>query len=363
MAEIRPPKKDEGGGAGWIMTFADLMSLLMCFFVLLLSFAELDIMKFKAIAGSMKLAFGVQREIRAIEVPKGTSVIAQEFSSGKPEPSVIKEIRQQTTDEDKQSLEFTDALVDDPEGTQPTESDGGSSAAERQAELDAERLIAALQDEVDAGMIEIETEHAAVIIRIREKGSFPSGTARFDPAFTPVLEKLRTSLADMHGTIVVAGHTDNVPIKTAVYRSNWDLASARAVSVVHALLESSELDPARFVAEGHGEAHPLVDNDSYENRALNRRVEITIRHDPAPPIADEQVTQAAVAAAAAEADSAPNAVPHWIPGTTIPDWVPQAPAHDASPSDGSAPGPEAWTAPESTTEQSERIGAGTASGA
>lgn len=366
MAEIRPPKKDEGGGAGWIMTFADLMSLLMCFFVLLLSFAELDLMKFKAIAGSMKLAFGVQREIRAIEVPKGTSVIAQEFSSGKPEPSVIKEIRQQTTDEDKQSLEFTDALVDDPEGSQPTESDGGADAAERQARLDAERLIAALQDEVDAGMIEIETEHAAVIIRIREKGSFPSGTARFDPSFTPVLEKLRTSLADMHGTIVVAGHTDNVPIKTAVYRSNWDLASARAVSVVHALLESSELDPARFVAEGHGEAHPLVDNETVENRALNRRVEITIRHDRAADDTPADTTQAAVAAAAVVEESAPDAVPDWIPGTTVPDWVPQAPADDTPSSNDTTPGPEDWTAPESAVEQPgrlERIRTGMASGA
>ena len=267
------------------MTFADLMSLLMCFFVLLLSFAELDVMKFKAIAGSMKLAFGVQRDIKAIEVPKGTSIIAQEFSSGKPEPTVIAEIRQQTQEEDKQSLEFTDALVAEKDGTDPQDSTGASGTQEQQeqqqkeyqAKLDAERLAAALEEEIAAGMIQIETEGVSIIIRIREKGSFASGVARFDPAFEPAIAKLRNSLQEIEGTITVAGHTDNVPISTRVYRSNWDLSSARGVSVVHAMLKESELDPARFVVEGHGDAHPLMANDSSEGRALNRRVEITIR--------------------------------------------------------------------------------------
>ena len=67
-----------------------------------------------------------------------------------------------------------------------------------------------------------------------------------------------------------------MPIKTTRFRSNWDLSAARAVTVLHTLIESGELDPRRFVAEGHGAAHPLVPNDSAENRAVNRRVELTI---------------------------------------------------------------------------------------
>ncbi len=126
-------------------------------------------------------------------------------------------------------------------------------------------------------MIQIETQDASIVIRIREKGSFPSGEARFDPAFAPVLAKLRESMSDVDGTIAVAGHTDDIPIKTHLYRSNWDLSSARAVSVVHALLEHGALEAARFVVEGHGDAHPLVPNDTLANRAHNRRVEITIR--------------------------------------------------------------------------------------
>ncbi|MEM7540280.1 MAG: flagellar motor protein MotB [Pseudomonadota bacterium] len=285
-----PPKKEEEGGAGWIMTFADLMSLLMCFFVLLLSFAELDVMKYKAVAGSLKLAFGVQRDIKAIEVPKGTSIIAQEFSSGKPDPTVVNEIRQKTTDEDKQTLEFTDALVDSEDG-QKAEGDL-QEQAEQEAEEKAQELMEALKEEVEKGMIEIETDGARVVIRIQEKGSFPSGTARFDKGFGPVVGRLSGALAGIEGEIAVAGHTDNIPIKTKTYRSNWDLSSARAVSVVHALLENDELVPERFVVEGHGESDPLVPNDTAANRALNRRVEIVINQaSGAPNISDETLNE------------------------------------------------------------------------
>ncbi|MCW8920322.1 MAG: type VI secretion system protein TssL, partial [Sedimenticola sp.] len=98
------PKCDEGLPP-WLATFADLMSLLMCFFVLLLSFAEIDAVRFKKMADSMKDAFGVQREIPATDIVMGTSVIKQEFSpSTVPQPTVINEIRQQTTDVEKEQL-------------------------------------------------------------------------------------------------------------------------------------------------------------------------------------------------------------------------------------------------------------------
>ena len=126
-------------------------------------------------------------------------------------------------------------------------------------------------------MIEIETSGTKIAIRIREKGSFPSGTAKFAKGFLPAIKKLRESLEDITGTIVVAGHTDNIPIKTKRFRSNWELSASRAVSVVHELLSDSELSAQRSVVEGHGDAHPMAPNDSATNRSLNRRVEMTIQ--------------------------------------------------------------------------------------
>lgn len=93
------------GLPGWLATFGDLMSLLMCFFVLLLSFSEMDVLKFKQLAGSMREAFGVQNQIKVEDIPKGTSIIAQEFSPGRPEPTPLNEIRQMTVNNDMNTLD------------------------------------------------------------------------------------------------------------------------------------------------------------------------------------------------------------------------------------------------------------------
>ena len=93
------------GQPQWMATFADLMALLMCFFVLLLSFSEMDLLKYKQVAGSMAEAFGVQNQVVADGIPKGTSVIAQEFSPGRPQPTVDPVMQQQTVDTNNQSLQ------------------------------------------------------------------------------------------------------------------------------------------------------------------------------------------------------------------------------------------------------------------
>ena len=100
MEASQPPAtRADTGAPAWVITFADLMSLLLAFFVLLFSFSELDKQKFKELSGSMREAFGVQREIRAKEPPKGINFVAREFSSGAPEPTAMNVLRQQTTND------------------------------------------------------------------------------------------------------------------------------------------------------------------------------------------------------------------------------------------------------------------------
>jgi chemotaxis protein MotB len=91
------PEEEKPGIPGWVVTFADLMSLLMCFFVLLLSFSEIDAMKFKQIAGELSKAFGVQREVPALEIPQGTSPIFDKFSPAPPEPTLLEQVKQTTS--------------------------------------------------------------------------------------------------------------------------------------------------------------------------------------------------------------------------------------------------------------------------
>ena len=258
--------KCEDGLPAWLATFADLMSLLMCFFVLLLSFAEIDAVRFKKMAESMKDAFGVQREIPANEIVMGTSVIKQEFSpSTVQEPSPIDEIRQQTTDIEQQNLKVNDAVMD-----------AVARKIQQEVEEQAEQLKEKLKKEIEEGLVTVETEERKIIIRIQEKGSFPSGSASLDHGFEGVMKRISDAVAQAPGRVVVAGHTDNIPISTRRFRSNWELSSARAVSVAHALMKNPAIDPARVVIEGHADTAPLAPNDTPENRALNRRVELII---------------------------------------------------------------------------------------
>lgn len=269
MADDCP--KCEAGLPPWLATFADLMSLLMCFFVLLLSFAEIDAIRFKKMAESMKDAFGVQREVPAAEVVMGTSVIMQEFSpSTIPEPSIIDEVKQQTTEIEKQHLEVPDSVA---EAVVEAEKEKLQQEVGRQAE----EIREALKLEIEESLVSVETEQAKIIIRINEKGSFPSGSAKLNEDFYGVMVRISEAVARTPGNVVVAGHTDDVPISTNRFRSNWELSSARAVTVVHALLDDPNVDPKRIAVEGHADSAPLVPNDSAENRAINRRVELIIQ--------------------------------------------------------------------------------------
>src|SRR5690606_6007421 len=145
----------------WLATFADSMALLMCFFVLLLSFSEMDAMKFKRLAGSLAQAFGVQAELKVDEIPKGTSIIAQEFSPGRPDPTPINEIYQRTQDVTELSLEVLTTEEFDLKQGEINEQAMKDKIAERLQELikdtqqDARDLAHKLQQQITSGQIEI----------------------------------------------------------------------------------------------------------------------------------------------------------------------------------------------------------------
>ena len=249
----------------WLATFADLMSLLMCFFVLLLAFSEMDVLKFKQLAGSMKEAFGVQRDVKTKVIPKGTSIIAKEFSPGRPTPTALKVMRQHTTDDRKNNLDFREGP--DRSGSEKTKGDNIKRL---------EQLKAALKDQIGKGEIEVSGDNQRTIIRIREKGSFRSGSATLDRKFIPVLKKIALAIDKTPGKIHISGHTDNIPIRTYKFRSNWELSSARAVTILDQILRFKKIPGDRIVIQGFADTVPLVPNTTAKNRAINRRVEIEV---------------------------------------------------------------------------------------
>lgn len=279
----------------WMGTFADLMSLLMCFFVLLLSFSEMDAMKFKRLAGSMAQAFGVQNKLNVTDVPKGTSIIAQEFSPAIPEPTPINEIWQKTEDLTQSSLDFEcDQEFDVEQGDENKEAGAKVRVKEKleeliaQTEQDAVEIAQALHDQIAKGEIEVETRGRKIVIRIREKGSFKTASAELNDDYYDVIDEIREVLREKPGKVFVEGHTDNIPIKTARFRSNWELSSSRAVSVAHELMKD-DINERRFAISGYSDTVPLVANNSRDNRARNRRVEIVIQQGLDESLSDEDV--------------------------------------------------------------------------
>jgi chemotaxis protein MotB len=231
------PKVDRGAPK-WVVTFGDLMSLLLCFFVLLLSFSEMDRQKYKQVAGSMEKAFGVQRKARIMEIPKGMKMIAKDFDQELIATRIKEEIGEQ---------------ID---------------------ELFSSRL-ADLKNQID-----IEEGDDELVIRLMGESTFDSGSDEIRYELKPLLEKVAQVLQDAHGDLVIAGHTDNVPINSIKFSSNLRLSTARATAVAEFLLSHSRIDPRRIATMGFGEYRPLESNDTAEGREKNRRVEIILGNLP-----------------------------------------------------------------------------------
>lgn len=284
------------GLPAYMGTFADLMALLMCFFVLLLAFSEMDVLKFKQIAGSMKFAFGVQNKIEVEDIPKGTSVIAMEFRPGRPDPTPIETLQQQTIEITQQMIEFQAGEEDSAGGRQEQEEDltGGQSVSNAEEVMDGEsasaeaeaqqqetnemvkKLAEQLEKQIVDGAIELESLGQQIIIRIRENGSFPSGSSFLQPRFKPIIQRIGTLLNEVPGEITVTGHTDDIQVADELHSNNWDLSAQRAVSVATEMIKADGFDRTRLVVVGHADTKPLVPNDTDLNRRRNRRVEISI---------------------------------------------------------------------------------------
>lgn len=265
---VRQPvrkKKHGRGSPAWIVTFADLATLLLTFFILLLSFAEMDVEKYRAMANSMAEAFG-SSQVLADDVGGSPLTLIESDTVSLPEP----------TETATREPEFIDERAED---DAPTKIPAGV------IEL-ASRMIEELEAEVASEALNVSYDESQVVIRFSEDATFRSGDAAIKPGMIPIIERVVEVVSGCTGDILVAGYTDDRPVTSGRYRSNWDLSAARAVSVVHELVMNREVPAERVVAAGRAETNPLAPNDSEENRAKNRRVEIAIRDPECEEMAD-----------------------------------------------------------------------------
>lgn len=271
MAAIPKPKPRQESSGGWIVTFADLMSLLLTFFILLLSFSKMDLAKYEMIARSLSASFGVT-VIQGEGGSVGGAVIFSE-EPPIPEPSEEELSLQKQLEAEFEEEEEVELLEDAPESQEVKQIDPN-------IERLTESLVDQLETEILSNALSVSYDSDKVVVRFSEATTFPSGSAELKDAMFPILEKIEDVLASCEGEVIVSGYTDDLPVNSSRFRSNWDLSAARAVSVVHQLIFNNKLDVNRVSAAGRAETNPIVPNTTAENRAKNRRVEISV-FDPA----------------------------------------------------------------------------------
>lgn len=264
-------KEDEvkPGAPAWQSTFADLMNLLLCFFVLLFSMSTVDAQKFEMIAASFNQTFSI---FTAGATAIGDGVLVSNGVSQLNELDKFINSTGKMDDGDVVSEDVAEAVEELKEAIEELE----------QAQMEeSEQMAEAIQEAIgerDLGK-EIDVEFTSQYVQLTLKGSllFDSGSTELKADVLPVLDQVGVILQRYPGSIIeIEGHTDNVPMSGAKYSNNDELSSGRALSVFNYLLSITNLDPALVKHSGRGEYVPVADNSTPEGRTMNRRVEIKI---------------------------------------------------------------------------------------
>lgn len=256
------------GGERWLITYADMITLLLVMFIILYSTANTDLEKFKALAESMAEGFGATSTSGATSgkssgTEQGTSPVYDTSGGGDKPVELFPE--NQTPIE---IFDFAQML----EGT----GDGNGLAAQLEQLVEQAAREAAGELQGLGAKAEVSYNERGILISIfPDQILFDSGSARLKPGFKAILAQLAPSLARLPNTIEVAGHTDNLPISTGVYPSNWELSAARAGAVIR-YLGLSGIPAARLAAAGYAETRPVATNTTRQGRARNRRVELLV---------------------------------------------------------------------------------------
>lgn len=255
---IRRKRPAHANHERWLVSYADFITLLFAFFVVLYASAQVDQRKVGRLALAIQVAF---QELGVF--PASTTKVPINMSEPMPFSTV------QAIENAKRTAEI--GRVASP----PTDS---LSAASEEANLNMlqTELQEALQHEISIHAVALHRETEGLVISLREFGFFDSGSATLRPEAMPALDRIASILAVRTCRLRIEGHTDNVPIHTAKMASNWELSTARSTELVRQLIVRYRFSPERLSAAGYAEYHPIASNDTPDGRAQNRRVDVVI---------------------------------------------------------------------------------------
>jgi chemotaxis protein MotB len=271
MSDEEAPKKKGGGGGAplWMATFADLMSLLLAFFVLLFSFAEMESDEFSQRGGALAVALGVQTETPVFYKVQGTNPAARKFSS---EPSKMS-AKQKIVQEFTTRIQRIKSMKDDKDGG---EGESGDKSYGQKIDEVLSDLKNRFSAEIFSGLVEVELEEGEVVIRLQEKLFFPpSGIIPEEDPWN-ALVRLHQVLKKATGRISIKGYTDRESLVGTEYRSLYDLGAARTGSVAEYFIKHHLIDDSTIQLVSRGNSNPKVTKGTREERGKNRRVEIVV---------------------------------------------------------------------------------------
>ncbi|MDR1020547.1 MAG: OmpA family protein [Synergistaceae bacterium] len=265
MARRKEEPHEEHADESWLIPYSDLMTLLLALFIVLFASSTIEEEKFRAIMSALASSFGVSEGSSVIEMFPESNIIPMDPDVPLPQPP------QEDSDEG------------DDKG------DGGMF--ENQMDNLYSSLERYVSDNSLEGTIGLEFNGENVLITLKSDIWFQSGRADVTSNMVSQAHTLSALLKDNQDAahpleIIVTGHTDNVPIRTSRYPSNWYLSMERAFNFLAVLLENEGLNPGSFSARGYGEFQPIADNDTPEGRQLNRRVELMVSRPNMPPGSD-----------------------------------------------------------------------------
>ncbi|HHV98214.1 MAG TPA: OmpA family protein [Clostridiaceae bacterium] len=249
MRDRRKKSEESGGAAEWLLTYSDLVTLLLTFFVMLFSMASIDQHKFKEVAYSMRSSF--------LNISGGDKLLANPGEAVLPIPY---------------GTDFIDTS-----GNEISSGDEDSSQLE---DVKLQNVKAQVEKAIEKHnlkeYVNIIEEEQSLILRLDSVILFDLGKADIKASGKEILKELGGMFKELDNEITIEGHTDDLPINTMLFPSNWELSTKRATNVVVFLIENCGLDPKKLTASGRGEFKPIMPNDSPENRQKNRRIDIIV---------------------------------------------------------------------------------------
>ncbi|WMJ89514.1 flagellar motor protein MotB [Anaerocolumna sp. MB42-C2] len=258
---MKKKKVKKENGERWLLTYSDLITLLMVFFVMLYSISNVNQKKYEALSQSLSQAFGNSgKSVDGSVIPKGSGIL--DGGTG----LTSKDIKESGDSDKAQSGQENDIDA----------SDGISK--EEFARL-REELYETLKDSKLKDKLRITVEDKGMVISLPNDILFDSGEADVKPEMKPILDQVAVVLNSVDSPILVEGYTDNVPVNNNQYRSNWQLSAERAANMVQYLIENYKMKPDRLAAIGYGEYKPVASNKTKEGRMKNRRISLTLLYN------------------------------------------------------------------------------------